>query len=92
MKIFLYCFFVLVALSCKKSDVDVPGQDTVLDEYPDWYTLKAPIDHEISGVWGNYVPQIKAGIGNKGFISWGARRFAGQKILLSFATVNLEEA
>lgn len=54
MKIFIYCFFILVALSCKKSDVDVVGQDTVLDEYPDWYTLKAPIDHTISGVRGNY--------------------------------------
>ena len=54
MKVFLYCFIFLVALSCKKSDVDVVGQDTVLDEYPDWYTLKAPIDHQISGVWGNY--------------------------------------
>ena len=54
MKIFLYCFLVLVVLSCKKSDVDVVGQDTVLDEYPDWYTLKAPVDHTISGVWGNY--------------------------------------
>ncbi|WP_157627217.1 hypothetical protein [Spirosoma luteum] len=22
-------------------------------EYPDWYTLKAPVDKEIQGVWGN---------------------------------------
>ncbi|REA63793.1 hypothetical protein DSL64_05050 [Dyadobacter luteus] len=54
MKIFLYFFFILIALSCKKSDVDVVVKDTVLDEYPDWHTLKAPIDHTISGVWGNY--------------------------------------
>jgi hypothetical protein len=51
MKVFLYCFLVLVALCCKKSNVDVVGQDTVLDEYPDWYTLKAPVDRTIS-VWG----------------------------------------
>jgi hypothetical protein len=54
MKVFLYCFFLVVALSCKKSEVDVVEQDTVLNEYPDWYTLKAPVDHQIEGVWGNY--------------------------------------
>ena len=50
MKILIYCFLVMLALSCKKSEVDAVDQDTVLNEYPDWYTLKAPVDHEISGV------------------------------------------
>lgn len=27
---------------------------TVLDEYPDRYTLKAPVDHQTEGAWGNY--------------------------------------
>jgi hypothetical protein len=54
MRILLYCFVFIVAMSCKKSDVDAVAQDTVLNEYPDWYTLKSPIDHQIEGVWGNY--------------------------------------
>ncbi|WP_234646892.1 hypothetical protein [Dyadobacter sp. CY356] len=41
-------------MSCKTSGDDVTKQDTVLDEYPDWYTLKAPVDHQIVGAWGNY--------------------------------------
>ncbi|MHA4742003.1 hypothetical protein [Dyadobacter sp. MSC1_007] len=54
MRVFLYCFLIMVALSCKRSEVTIVEQDTVPDQYPDWYTLKAPIDHEIVGVWGNY--------------------------------------
>lgn len=54
MKILLYCFIFMIALSCKKSGVDLVEQDTVLDEHADWYTLKAPVDHQIEGVWGNY--------------------------------------
>jgi len=55
MKIVLYSFLILVAFSCKESDEDpVQQQDTVLNEYPDWYTLKAPVDRQIQGVWGNY--------------------------------------
>lgn len=54
MKVSLCLFFLILALSCTKSGVDAVEQDTVLDEYPDWYALKAPIDHQIQGVWGNY--------------------------------------
>lgn len=54
MRILLYCCLFIIAFSCKKSNVDAVAHDTVLDEYPDWYTLKAPIDHQIEGVWGNY--------------------------------------
>ncbi|TLV02499.1 hypothetical protein [Dyadobacter luticola] len=54
MKVFLYAFLLLAALSCKKSDVDIVESDTVLSEYPDWYTLKSPVDRQIEGVWGNY--------------------------------------
>lgn len=54
MRVFLYSFLIILAFSCKRSGVDIVEQDTVLDQYPDWYTLKAPVDHEIVGVWGNY--------------------------------------
>ncbi|WAC12521.1 hypothetical protein [Dyadobacter pollutisoli] len=54
MKVFLYCFFLMAVLSCTRSGVDAVEQDTVLNEYPDWYTLKSPVDHQIEGVWGNY--------------------------------------
>ncbi len=54
MKVFLYCLLVIIVFSCKKSEVDVAVQDTVRDEYSQWYTLKAPIDRQIVGVWGNY--------------------------------------
>jgi hypothetical protein len=69
MKLFLYCFFIITILSCKRpgSDVDIIEQDTVLNEYPDWYTLKAPIDHIISGVWGNYDRTIVISTGSKLF-------------------------
>lgn len=55
MKTLLYCGLLLLTLSCKKAPSDIvdPKQDTVLAEYPDWYTIKAPVDHEIVGVWGN---------------------------------------
>lgn len=54
MRVFLIYFFLLIALSCKRSDVEIVEKDTVLDEYPEWYTLKAPIDRQIVGVWGSY--------------------------------------
>ncbi|GAB3022828.1 beta propeller repeat protein [Spirosoma pulveris] len=56
MKTLLYCGLLLLALSCKKAQSDsvAPKPDTVLAEYPDWYTIKAPIDKEIVGVWGNW--------------------------------------
>lgn len=52
----LLCFCLLVlTLSCQKTPSDSvdPQQDTVKDEYPDWYTLKAPVDKAIQGVWGD---------------------------------------
>jgi hypothetical protein len=55
MKTLICCAFVLLALSCKKTESDIvdPKHDTVLAEYPDWYTFKAPVDKEILGVWGD---------------------------------------
>lgn len=55
MKTLLCCGLLLLTLSCKKAPSDIvdPKQDTVLAEYPDWYTIKAPVDKEIVGVWGN---------------------------------------
>lgn len=56
MKTLLYCSLLLLALSCKKTPSDIvdPEHDTVLIEYPNWYTLKAPVDKEIQGVWGDW--------------------------------------
>lgn len=56
MKTLLLCSFVLFVLSCQNRDTDDVSTraDTVLDEYPDWHTIKAPIDREIQGVWGNW--------------------------------------
>ncbi|SOD96660.1 hypothetical protein [Spirosoma fluviale] len=55
MKTLLYCSLLLLTLSCKKAPSDIvdPEPDTVLAEYPDWYTLTAPVDKEIKGVWGD---------------------------------------
>lgn len=55
MKTLLYGSLLLLALSCKKAPADIvdPEHDTVLAEYPDWYTLKAPVDKAIQGVWGD---------------------------------------
>lgn len=55
MKTLLYCSLLLLALSCKKAPADIvdPEHDTVLAEYPDWYTLRSPVDKEIVGVWGD---------------------------------------
>lgn len=55
MKTLLYCSLLLLTLSCKKTPSDIvdPKPDTVLAEYPDWYTFKAPVDKDIQGVWGN---------------------------------------
>lgn len=46
----------VIILSCNKNepDIDVTQSDTVLDEYPDWYAVKAPVDHHIVGVFGSY--------------------------------------
>ncbi|MGM9508803.1 hypothetical protein ACS5NO_13795 [Larkinella sp. GY13] len=56
MKTFICCAFILLALSCQKNGSDLvnPAHDTVLAEYPDWYTLKAPVDKDILGVWGDW--------------------------------------
>ncbi|MCE6991277.1 hypothetical protein [Dyadobacter sp. CY323] len=69
MKVVLYCLLIIAALSCKRpgSHVDIIEQDTVLDEYPDWYTLKAPVDHTILGVWGNYNKTVVISTGSKLF-------------------------
>lgn len=48
MKIALFLLLLLGVLSCKKTETD-----TVAPEYQDWYTLKAPIDKDIQGVWGD---------------------------------------
>ena len=55
MKTLFCCALVVFALSCKKTESDIidPKYDTVLAEYPDWYTIKAPVDKTILGVWGN---------------------------------------
>ncbi|OIN60409.1 WD40/YVTN/BNR-like repeat-containing protein [Arsenicibacter rosenii] len=45
-----FCYAMLfLAFSCQK-----PDPDTISPEYPDWYTIKAPVDEEIFGVWGDY--------------------------------------
>ncbi|QRR00051.1 hypothetical protein [Dyadobacter sandarakinus] len=56
MKFLFYSLLILVAISCAKSgpDPEFTKPDTIADEYPEWYTLKAPVDHRIVGVWGNY--------------------------------------
>lgn len=55
MKTLFCCTLILLTLSCKKTEPDIvaPEDDTVLAEYPDWYTLKAPVDKQIVGVWGD---------------------------------------
>lgn len=55
MKNLIYCILIIIAVSCKKDDTEIAANpDTVLDEYPEWYTLKAPVDYQVMGVWGNY--------------------------------------
>lgn len=55
MKTLFCCVLIMIALSCKKTESDIvdPKNDTVLAEYPDWYTMKAPVDKEIQSVWGD---------------------------------------
>ncbi|PRY47274.1 hypothetical protein CLV58_101341 [Spirosoma oryzae] len=55
MKLLAYCLLALAALACSRADTSVvsPENDTVANEYPDWYVLKAPVDREIEGVWGD---------------------------------------
>jgi hypothetical protein len=69
MKTLLYCFLIIAALSCKSPDSDISDikEDTVPDEYPDWYTLKAPVDNGIRGVWGNYDKTVVISTGAKLF-------------------------
>ena len=46
----LSSFLLLVGiLSCNETQ-----PDKIAPEYPDWYTLKAPIDEPIQGVWGEW--------------------------------------
>ena len=51
MRTLLYCALILLAFSCKESE---PKPDSVAAAYTDWYTLKAPVDKEIQGVWGDW--------------------------------------
>lgn len=55
MKTLTYCLLVLAVLACGRSDSSVvsPENDTVANDYPDWYVLKAPVDGEIRSVWGD---------------------------------------
>ncbi len=55
MKTLAYCLLAIAALACGRSDTTVvsPENDTVASEYPDWYVVKAPVDREIEGVWGD---------------------------------------
>jgi hypothetical protein len=49
MKTILCCALVVLILSCKRTPAD-----SITPEYPDWYTLKAPIDEPIQSVWGEW--------------------------------------
>ncbi len=55
MKTLAYCLLAVAALACGRSDTSVvsPENDTVAADYPNWYVIKAPVDREIEGVWGN---------------------------------------
>ena len=54
MKRLLYLAAAVLFAACHQSDsVTVVPVDTVASEYPDWYTVKAPVDHDIQGVWGD---------------------------------------
>ncbi|GAB3747305.1 hypothetical protein [Spirosoma pomorum] len=48
MKALIYSVLMTLVLSCQ-----VIEPDTVAPEYPEWYTVKAPVDAEIQGVWGS---------------------------------------
>jgi hypothetical protein len=48
MKALIYSVLMALVLSCQ-----VIEPDTVAPEYPEWYTVKAPVDAEIQGVWGS---------------------------------------
>lgn len=56
MKRLVYLAMTVLLAACQKSDSDTivpPRLDTVATEYPDWYTVKAPVDQAIQGVWGD---------------------------------------
>lgn len=71
MKTLICSAFLILFLSCKRnaSDSIAPENDTVLAEYPDWYTLKAPVDKDIEGVWGDRDKTILISTGNTVFRS-----------------------
>lgn len=62
---------MILVLSCKKNESDIvdPAHDTVLAEYPNWYTLKAPVDKDILGVWGDRDKTLLISTGNAVFRS-----------------------
>ena len=64
MKTLPYCLLLLAVLSCKKTDAD-----TVIPEYADWYTIKAPIDRAIEGVWGSFDETLLISTGDRIFRS-----------------------
>lgn len=69
MKNLFLCLLVTTVLSCTRRETEVdPGkEDTVMDEYPDWYVLKSPVDHAIMGVWGNYDKTVVISTGTEMF-------------------------
>lgn len=49
MKALIACSLILALLSCTKSETNFTEP-----EYTDWYTVQAPIDDVIQGLWGDY--------------------------------------
>ena len=64
MKLFSYCLLFLAVLACRKSESDI-----VFPEYPDWYTIVAPVDKDIDGVWGNRDKTLLISTGDRIFRS-----------------------
>jgi hypothetical protein len=71
MKTLLYVALLGLALSCTKTESDIvaPKNDSVQDDYADWYTVKAPIDDRIEGVWGSYEKTLLISMMNRVFRS-----------------------
>lgn len=67
MKTFTCIFLFATILSCKTPVSEPVAQDTVLDEYADWYTLKSPVDYQLKGVWGDYNKTVLISTGDKLF-------------------------
>lgn len=65
MKTLIYSAFLILFLSCRKNESDMvaPEHDTVFAEYPGWHTLKAPVDSDIVGVWGDRDKTILISVG-----------------------------